>query len=254
MQAMLFAAGLGTRLRPLTDTMPKALVKVGGEPLLKLQLQHLADAGVGRVVINVHHFADQIEDYLEENDNFGLDITLSYESSQLLDTGGGLRQASYEFDFSAPVLVHNVDILSNLDLRKFYGIALESEKTRCPADAILLVSERKTKRYLLFDDDLRLMGWTNTETGEVKSPYSWLDPDKCRKLAFAGIHIISPRLFRSMNRFPMKFSIIDFYLKKCVRRNIIGYVKDDLRLLDVGKPDTLAQAGTFLSELRSYRH
>lgn len=249
MQAMIFAAGLGTRLKPLTDTMPKALVSVGGEPLIRRVLQRLADAGVGRVVVNVHHFASQITQYLSENRNFGLDIAISDETGGLLETGGGIKHAARLFDAGSPVLIHNVDILSNVNLRKFYNIAAESEAAANPVDAVLLVSWRKTKRYLLFDDDMRLVGWTNIETGEVKSPYPELDPRKCRMYAFAGIHVISPRMFPLMDDFPEKFSIIDFYLNTCATHNIKGYVKDDLKLMDIGKLDTLAQAETFLSEL-----
>lgn len=249
MQAMIFAAGLGTRLKPLTDTMPKALVSVGGEPLIRRVLRRLADAGVDRVVVNVHHFASQITQYLSENRNFGLDIAISDETGGLLETGGGIKHAARLFDAESPVLIHNVDILSNVNLRKFYNIAAESEVAATPVDAVLLVSWRKTKRYLLFDDDMRLVGWTNIETGEVKSPYPELDPRKCRMYAFAGIHVISPRMFPLMDDFPEKFSIIDFYLNTCATHNIKGYVKDDLKLMDIGKLDTLAQAETFLSEL-----
>ena len=139
--------------------------------------------------------------------------------------------------------------MSNVNLRKFYNIAAESEAAATPVDAVLLVSWRKTKRYLLFDDEMRLVGWTNIETGEVKSPYPGLDPRKCRMYAFAGIHVISPRMFPLMDDFPEKFSIIDFYLNTCATHNIKGYVKDDLKLMDIGKLDTLAHAETFLSEL-----
>lgn len=249
MQAMIFAAGLGTRLKPLTDTMPKALVSVGGEPLIRRVLQRLADAGVGHVVVNVHHFASQITRYLSENRNFGLDIAISDESAGLLETGGGIRHAAPLFDAASPVLIHNVDILSNTDLRKLYNAAAGSEPDSAPVDALLLVSWRKTKRYLLFDGGMRLVGWTNVETGEVKSPYPDIDPGKCRMYAFAGIHVISPGLFPLMDDFPEKFSIIDFYLKVCATRTIKGYVEDGLKLLDIGKPGTLAQAEAFLSEL-----
>ena len=249
MQAMIFAAGLGTRLKPLTDTMPKAMVRVGGEPLIKRVIQNLAVAGVGRIVVNVHHFASQITDYLKANNNFGLDIRISDETDGLLETGGGIKKASPLFEDSSPVLIHNVDILSNVDLKQFYGMASDSED-RGTVDALLLVSWRKTKRYLLFDDDMRLVGWTNIETGEVKSPYPGLDPKKCRMYAFAGIHAISPRLLRSMDEWPDKFGIIDFYLKECAAHNIKGYAKDDLMLMDIGKLDTLAQAEDFILKLK----
>lgn len=276
---MIFAAGLGTRLKPLTDTMPKALVRVGGEPLIKRVIMNLAAAGVDRIVVNVHHFAEQIIDYLKDNDNFGLDIRISDETDGLLETGGGIKKAAPLFDPAAPILIHNVDILSNVDLREFYQIASQSEKGKvkseesecgsekgkveneegrgkneesncCDAvDAVLLVSWRKTKRYLLFNDDMKLVGWTNIETGEMRSPYPELNPKECRMYAFAGIHALSPRLLKMMDEFPDRFGIIDFYLKACATHNIKGYVKDDLKLMDIGKLDTLAQAEEFLKEL-----
>ena len=262
---MIFAAGLGTRLKPLTDTMPKALVRVGGEPLIKRVIMNLAAAGVDRIVVNVHHFAEQIIDYLKDNDNFGLDIRISDETAGLLETGGGIKKAAPLFDPAAPILIHNVDILSNVNLSEFYQIAsrseeseggsekgrVKSEESNCcgAVDAVLLVSWRKTKRYLLFNDDMKLVGWTNIETGEVRSPYPDLDPKKCRMYAFAGIHALSPRLLKMMDEFPDRFGIIDFYLKACASHNIIGYVKDDLKLMDIGKLDTLAQAEEFLKEL-----
>ena len=279
MQAMIFAAGMGTRLKPLTDTMPKALVRVGGEPLIKRVIMNLAAAGVDRIVVNVHHFAEQIIDYLKDNDNFGLDIRISDETAGLLETGGGIKKAAPLFDPADPILIHNVDILSNVDLREFYQVASRSEKGKvkseesecgsekgkveneegrgkneesncCDAvDAVLLVSWRKTKRYLLFNDDMRLVGWTNIETGEVRSPYPELNPKECRMYAFAGIHALSPRLLKMMDEFPDRFGIIDFYLKACASHNIKGYVKDDLKLMDIGKLDTLAQAEEFLEEL-----
>ena len=171
MQAMIFAAGLGTRLKPLTDRIPKALVSVGGEPLLKRVIFQLKDAGFTRIVVNVHHFSQQIIDYLRAHDNFGMDIRISDESEKLLETGGGIRKAWPLFNQSEPILIHNVDILSNVDLKKFYQM-----ESRDMIAARLMVSERKTKRYLLFDDSMRLVGWTNIETGEVKSPYPDLNP------------------------------------------------------------------------------
>ena len=262
---MIFAAGLGTRLKPLTDTMPKALVRVGGEPLIKRVIMNLAAAGVDRIVVNVHHFAEQIIDYLKDNDNFGLDIRISDETAGLLETGGGIKKAAPLFDPAAPILIHNVDILSNVNLSEFYQIAsrseeseggsekgrVKSEESNCcgAVDAVLLVSWRKTKRYLLFNDDMKLVGWTNIETGEVRSPYPELNPKKCRMYAFAGIHALWPRLLKMMDEFPDRFGIIDFYLKACASHNIKGYVKDDLKLMDIGKLDTLAQAEEFLKEL-----
>ena len=241
MQAMIFAAGLGTRLKPLTDRIPKALVSVGGEPLLKRVIFQLKDAGFTRIVVNVHHFSQQIIDYLRENNNFGMDIRISDESDKLLETGGGIKKAWPLFDQTEPILIHNVDILSNVNLQKFYQNA--------PLAARLLVSERKTKRYLLFDDTMRLVGWTNIETGEVKSPYPGLNPKDYRMYAFSGIHMVAPSLFPLMEDEPDKFPIMDFYLRHCDKVRIEGYVKNDLKLMDVGKQETLKEAEAFLKEL-----
>ena len=241
-QAMIFAAGLGTRLKPLTDTMPKALVRVGGQPLLWHVIHKLKHAGYERIVVNVHHFAGQIVDYLKANDNFGLDIRISDESDMLLETGGGIKKALPLFDPTEPILIHNVDILSNLDL------------TALPTDApLLVVSQRQTKRYLLFDDDMRLQGWTNIETGELKGPVanSPLSTVHCQleKLAFSGIHMFHPSLAPLLADWPERFPIMDFYLKACGDHLIRGYEARDLRLLDVGKLDTLDKANAFVEAL-----
>jgi len=252
---MIFAAGLGTRLKPLTDTMPKALVPVGGYPLLWHVIMKLKTAGFRRIVVNVHHYAQQIVDYLEVNHNFGLDIRISDESAGLLDTGGGIRKALPLFDPQSPILIHNVDILSNVDLAAFYDHA------RCSsADALLLVSRRQTKRYLLFDEGMRLQGWTNIETGEVRGPAAHQPPftlhpspftkeSPFTKLAFSGIHVVAPALLHLMAQWPDRFPIIDFYLQTCANHQLLGFEASDLRLMDVGKLDTLGQAEAFLSEL-----
>lgn len=270
---MIFAAGLGTRLRPLTDNMPKALVRVGEEPLLKHVIFRLRDAGFTRLVVNVHHFSQQIIDYLKANDNFGLDIRVSDETASLLDTGGGIRRAAELFDPNYPILIHNVDILSNVDLARFYGFDPKVMCVDCGvphllAGAQLLVSWRKTKRYLLFDDQMLLVGWVNLETGEVKSPYPEVksalqhltfpitptdEPlvlaDCYRAFAFSGIHCFSPRMFPLMVGLPEKFPIMDFYLTNCRKMPVKGYVQPDLKLMDVGKLDTLHEAEEFLKVL-----
>ena len=238
---MIFAAGLGTRLKPMTDTMPKALVPVGGRPLLEILISKLKREGCTDIVINIHHFAQQIVDFVERNQSFGINIRFSDETSQLLETGGGIRHASPMLQDDEPFLVHNVDILSNVGLADFHRQGIMN-------DATLLVSSRDTQRYLLFDNDMRLVGWTNIKTGEVKSPFPDLDVDSCRKYAFAGIHTFSPRLFPLMESWPDKFSIIDFYLSACRNSLIKGVVKSDLRLIDVGKLDTLAKAEEFLKD------
>ena len=235
-QVMIFAAGLGTRLKPLTDTMPKALVRVGGQPLLWHVIMKLKAAGYERMVVNVHHFADQIIDYLESNGNFGVDIRISDERDGLLETGGGIKKALPLFDPESPILIHNVDILSNLDFNTL------------PTDApLLVVSPRQTKRYLLFDEALRLQGWTNIETGEVRGVTSEeVKSEKFRMLAFSGIHVFHPSLIPLMADWPDRFPIMDFYLKACGDHLIRGFEVHDLRLLDVGKLDTLEQAEKFL--------
>ena len=247
-QAMIFAAGLGTRLKPLTDTMPKALVRVGGQPLLWHVVMKLKAAGFERIVVNVHHFAQQIVDYLKENDNFGLDIRISDESDGLLETGGGIKKALPLFDQESPVLIHNVDILSNVDLNFLYGFAASTAAVDADIDALLLVSQRKTKRYLLFDDELILRGWTNIETGEVRGQSS-SDLSEFRQLAFSGIHVIGPSVFGLFEEMPERFGIIDFYLKYCQQCSFLGCEKADLRLLDVGKLDSLEQAETLIKQL-----
>lgn len=240
MQTFLLAAGLGTRLKPLTDTMPKALVPVSGTPLLMHVAQKLIHSGAKRIVINAHHFSNQIIDYVNKEE-WGIDVMISDESAQLLDTGGGLRNAQHLFLPDTPILIHNVDILSNANLT-------ELMQAHVSHDVTLLVSQRTTNRYLLFNDDMRLVGWTNIQTGEVRSPYPNLDISKCKQLAFSGIHVFSPALFPLMNDYPEKFPIMDFYLNHCHEINIYGVTQPHLRLLDVGKCNALAEAESFLED------
>jgi len=235
MKAMIFAAGLGTRLKPLTDRMPKALVPVGGKPLLQILLEKLNVNGFDDIVINVHHFADMIEQWCDGREG----VHFSDERKELLETGGGIKHAAPMLQSSGRFLIHNVDILSNVDLKSFWAAGAGSE-------AVLLVSKRDTQRYLLFDDEMRLVGWTNTKTGEVKSPYKNITPTCYHKLAFAGIHQMNTSLLPEMESWPDRFSIIDFYLQMCRDHVIRGYVQDGLRLMDVGKLDTLADAEEFL--------
>ena len=234
---MIFAAGLGTRLKPITDTMPKALVPVCGEPLLYHVICKLRSAGYDDIVVNVHHFADKIRQYLGEHD-FGVRISISDETDLLRETGGAIRHARNLLCEAGHFLVHNVDIASNLDLEWFRSMM------RPDALATLLVSERKTQRYLLFNDDMHLVGWTNIATGEVRSPYPDLDPADCRRYAFAGIHNISSGIFRVFEEHacPERFSIIDFYLRVCKEYPVYGAVQDNLTIIDVGKLENLAEA------------
>jgi NDP-sugar pyrophosphorylase family protein len=246
---MILAAGLGTRLKPLTDTMPKALVPVGGTPLLDLNIRKLQAQGYDRFVVNIHHFAQQIVDYVAQQDYAPL-VRFSDETDGLLETGGGLKKAALLFADDTPVLIHNVDILDNVDYDWF------ARQHQPDEGAVLLVSPRKTKRYLLFDNAMRLMGWKNIETGEIKSPYEYIrrtglsqHGEPLNMFAFSGIHSFSPRLFPLMDRFPDRFGIIDFYLSVCHRSHIVGLLKDDLRILDVGKLDSLHDAEQFQTSL-----
>lgn len=239
---MIFAAGLGTRLKPLTDTMPKALVPVAGKPMLEHVIGKLKASGFDEIVINVHHFAQQIISFLKEKDNFGIKIWISDESEELLDTGGGIKKAAPYFD--EPFLVHNADILSNVDLKAMYDYHLTSGN-----DATLLVSPRKTVRYLLFDEENRLQGWVNKDTLQTKPEGFVYQPEVQKEYAFGGIHIISPTLFNYMgDEWTGKFPLMDFYLQTCHQARLGGYVKEDLQLIDIGKLDTLAKAEDFIRQ------
>lgn len=244
MQAMIFAAGLGTRLKPITNEIPKALVNIGGKTLLERTIQTLQTSGFNDIVINIHHFASKIKDYLVEKQNFHLNIKISDESQHLLNTGGGLKAAASLFNKEEPILIHNVDIVSNVNIKHLYHLI-----STLNVEAILLVSKRKTKRYLLFNEDMNLCGWINTETNEVKTPFPSLNINNCTQLAFSGIHVFSPTLFPLMNSFPDEFGIIDFYLNVCNKVNIKGYVQDNLELIDVGKFETLDEVEQFIHAL-----
>ena len=242
MKALIFAAGLGTRLRPLTDTMPKALVPVAGVPMLERVLCKLRDAGLDSFVVNVHHFAEQIERFLAENGNFGVPVAISREEREPLETGGGIRHAAPLLASPAGrFLVHNVDILSDLDVRWF--LAQDDPESL----ATLLLVDAPADRYLLFDDGMRLVGWTNVRTGEVKSPFlPDFDPSKYRRYSFCGIHIVSEAVFDKMAAWPEKFSIIDFYLQQAAENKIRGVLAPDLHLIDIGSPAKLAEANALL--------
>lgn len=244
MKAMIFAAGLGTRLKPLTDHMPKALVPVAGKPMLEHVILKLKAAGFTELVINIHHFGEQIIGFLEANRNFGLTIHISDERDMLLDTGGGIKKARNFFSGDEPFLVHNVDILSDTDLKALYEYHLHSGN-----DATLLASPRKTIRYLLFDDENLLRGWINKNTLQTKPEGFIYRAGQYREYAFSGIHVISPSLFRYMDRWQGKFSIMDFYLQTCREARLGGYLTEQLRLIDIGKPETLAKAEEFIKTI-----
>ena len=240
MNAFIFAAGLGTRLKPLTDTMPKALVPVGGKPLLYHVIEKLKSAGIKKIVINIHHFGEMIIEYVKENNNFGIEIVFSDERQMLLETGGAIKHA-VDLLGDEPFLIHNVDILSNVDLE-----ALINAHTESNSAATLLVSKRNSTRALLFSSDGNLTAWTNKTTGEVKTPYENIDIATLEEFAFSGIHIFTPRLFKYFGAYPEKFSIIDFYLNTCKEENIKAYTQTNLQLLDVGKLDSLQKAEEFV--------
>lgn len=246
MKSMIFAAGLGTRLKPITDTLPKALVPVCGMPLIEHVCRKLKAAGIDEAVVNVHHFADKVENWIEGQDIMSLKV--SDERKQLLETGGAVIHARRYLEGCGSFLIHNVDILSDLDLDWF------ASQVRPDAMATLLVSDRKSSRQLLFDPQtMRLVGWRNNSTGEVRSPYHDLDQDKCMALAFSGIHIMSDTIFDPMQEYAKchglcltddspRFPIIDFYLWASAYYNIYGVCSESLELVDVGKLDTLEKA------------
>jgi len=239
MKAMIFAAGLGTRLRPLTDNKPKALVEVAGKTLLQRVIEKVSDAGFKEIVVNIHHFGDQIIDFLERNNNFGLDIQISDERDELLDTGGGILKARPLLEGSEPFLVYNVDVLCSLDLKK-----LLQWHRKHQALATLVVRKRDTARYLLFDEDMQLSGWTNIKTGEVKMARQKPEVDK---FAFSGIHIIESSVFPLITE-TGKFPIIPMYLRLAEQNAIYGFEDTSDLWMDLGKPGQLKVAEERLSE------
>jgi NDP-sugar pyrophosphorylase family protein len=246
MKAMIFAAGLGTRLRPLTDDRPKALVEIDGRTLLEIALERLREFGIREVVVNAHHFADKLIEYLKAHDNFGLHIEVSREDV-LLDTGGGLKNAAHffladarAFEADEPIVVHNVDVLSAIDLTR-----MAEQHTASRALATLAVQDRKTSRYLLFDDQRQLCGRRIglEATAEIVRPSR-----RVQSLAFSGIHIISPRLLTKLTE-DGAFSIIQSYLRLAGGGEVIkAFRADAYYWRDVGRPDDLKQAARDLKE------
>jgi NDP-sugar pyrophosphorylase family protein len=238
MRAMILAAGLGTRLRPLTDTRPKALVDVAGRTLLEITLSRLRSFGVSEVIVNVHHFADKVVEYLKANKNFGMRIEVSREDV-LLDTGGGLKKAAWFFledptRLDEPFLLHNVDVISTIDLARMLQFHKEHR-----ALATLAVQTRETSRYLLFDDHLRLCG---RGAGRDQKPEIVRPSDQMQPLAFSGIHMISPRLLPMLTEEGI-FSIIPSYLRLAAQgENILAFRADDYYWRDLGRPADLSQA------------
>lgn len=245
MKALIFAAGLGTRLRPLTDNCPKALIEVGGVPMLQRVILKLKSAGVSEIVVNVHHLADKIVNFLKENDNFGMDIHISDESDLLLDTGGGILKARKWLDGDEPFIVHNADIFTDFDICKMMMTHDDSG-----ADVSLLVDHRVTSRYLLFKDD-RMVGWENVKSGEIRSPWNLSDYQDVTPMAFGGVHIINPVIFKYLEQEKVKvFSITPFYTQHCKELKILGFTPNThYDWVDIGRPESLAIAQNIASAL-----
>lgn len=241
-KAMILAAGLGTRLRPLTDDRPKALVEVGGRTLLEITLSRLRSFGIGEVIINVHHFADMVVDYLKVNDNFGMRIEISREDV-LLDTGGGLKQAAWFFLESSaegPFLLHNVDVISTIDLGRMLQVHAAKR-----ALVTLAVQDRATSRYLLFDANGELCG---RGSGGDNVPEMVRSTQRTQPMGFSGIHVISARFLPMMSE-QGAFSIINSYLRLAARgEKILAFRADEYYWRDLGKPDSVAQAAKDLRE------
>lgn len=232
MKAMIFAAGLGTRLKPFTENHPKALAIVNGKPLLQRNIEYLKSFGIDEVVINVHHFADQIIEFLEENNYFGIKITISDETDQVLETGGGLVKAKTNFD--EDFLVMNVDILTDLHLTNFIKAHQENK-----ALVTLAVSDRNSSRKLYFNDKKELKGWRNLKTEEEIKAVDSLDD--LNDLAFSGIHVINPALFDKITE-TGKFSIMKVYMDLMKTESIIGFNHSGGILIDVGRPESVLEA------------
>ena len=239
MKAMIFAAGLGTRLRPLTNDRPKALVEVGGVAMLERVITRLKSHGITEIVINIHHFGEKIIEFIKENNNFGITIHISDERDLLLDTGGGILKAQQWLDGNEPIIIHNADILTDFDLHKMVEQHINSN-----ADATLLVADRKTARYFYIGENNRLNGWTNISTGEVKpADYIALNTDKLR--AFGGVHIVSSSIFSELQNYSTepKFSITPFYIDRCKDLKIMGYTPNEkYQWHDIGKIVSIAIA------------
>jgi NDP-sugar pyrophosphorylase family protein len=231
--AMIFAAGLGTRLKPWTDLHPKALAVVNGKPLLQRNIEYLRRFGIDRLVINVHHFADQVIAFLEDHNHFGCHITVSCEKEQPLETGGGLKFAAPYLKDAENFFVINTDILTDLNLYAMAAFHRELQPT-----ATIAVSDRDSSRAFLFDQGDHLCGWRNNKSGEER--ISVPNPDLVAR-AFSGIHLIHHSFFDLLTE-EGRFSMVDVYLRLCTRHSIMGYDHSGGILVDVGKPESIALA------------
>lgn len=236
MNAMILAAGLGTRLKPFTNNHPKALAPVAGKTVLQHNIEYLQRYGITDIIVNVHHFADQIINMIKENKGWGSNITISDETDAVLETGGGLKKASPFLGQTEDCLVMNVDVLTDLALDELIRHHQQNE-----AIATLATTMRQTSRYLLFNDMDRLCGWHNEATGCQKIPVTLTDSSNLFKRAFSGIHVISRQLFRHLNM-EGKFSMIDVYLSLCPYQTILSFDHSGSWLIDIGTTEKLAMA------------
>ncbi len=243
MKAMILAAGLGTRLKPLTNTIPKALIRLNGITLLERTIKKISLAGFDEIIINVHHFAGQIKKFLEQKKYFGLNISISDESDELLDTGGGLKKAAWFFDDAEPFLLHNVDVLTDLNLNEL----LNSHKKN-NSIATLAVMKRRSSRQFLFDDEMNLCGWQNQKTNEKKISRQKATP--FQQFAFCGIQILEPAIF---DFFPgdNKFSLVNFYIQVSRQDTIKGLLTNSKYFYDLGSIEKLNEAEKFISQTKS---
>lgn len=235
---MLLAAGKGTRLQPLTNTIPKALVEVDGQPLLQIIIKRLIHFGFNDIVINVHHFAEQIYKFLDDNKNFGVNIKISDEQNQLLDTGGGLLKAKSLLSDGSPILVHNVDIITNLNLKDLYNFHCQSK-----AIATMAVKERDTTRSLLINNEGDLCGWRNNVTGELKHARGNIN--ELTPIAFSAVHVMSPEIFEHITETGV-FSIMDVYLRLAKAYKIATFNHNPDYWLDLGRIENIEEAANFL--------
>lgn len=232
MKAMILAAGLGTRLRPLTETVPKALVEINGKPILEIIILQLKSYGFNDIIVNLHHHYDLMIDFLRANNNFGINIQVSNEKDEVLDTGGGIKKASWFLDDDKPFLIHNVDVLSDINLKDMYDFHCE----RHPL-ATLAVKDKDSSRSLVFDHTYRLYGWENSSTGESRI-VSALEKSDRTNIGFCGIHVIDPSIFQHMDE-KKKFSIITTYMNVSLDQPIIGYPVENNLWLDIGSFEKL---------------
>lgn len=242
MKAMIFAAGLGTRLSNETADKPKALVDVGGKPLLQHAIEKLANQGITEIVVNVHHFSNLVISFLEKN-NFGIPVQISDETDKLLDTGGGLKKAAFYFAGNEPVLIYNVDILSSLNIQEMIDNHINSK-----ALVTLAVRIRETQRYYKFDSEMNLIGWINKKTGETKISKP-ADFETSTEMAYSGFHIIQPEIFSLMPDTD-RFSVTDFYLELAKGLVVKGYSDNSDLWMDVGKPEQLEEARRIFRQIR----